>query len=182
MTRNFLILLVLIIFPINCIGADFVPNNMQKIGQGEAYYLGFIKVYNASLYSSKISGTKDILNAEFSKCLHLEYEVDIEKNDFIEVANDVLNDQFSKEQLASVQSNIETLHQGYRNVTNGDSYTLCYNNKDQVTTLSFNNEIVASVKSADFAKVYFSIWLAPKDPLDDSLRKDLLGALLNKQS
>ena len=176
--RNFLILFFLSFFVNNGICATPITSNMQKLGEGEAYYLGFIKVYDASLYSSKFSGTKDILSAEISKCLHLEYQVDIEKNDFIEVANDVIDDQFSKEQLAGVRSDIETLHQGYRNVTGGDSYTLCYNNEDQITTLSFNKEIVASVKSADFAKIYFSIWLAPNNPLDDTLREDLLAALL----
>lgn len=177
---NLLIIFFLTFLATNGICATSVPSDMQKLGQGEAYYLGFIKVYDASLYSSKLSNKKDILDDEVSKCLHLEYKVGIKKNDFTEVANNVLGDQFAKEQLARVQSDIETLHQGYRDVKDGDSYTLCYNNNDQMTTLSFNNEIVASVKSADFARIYFSIWLAPNDPLDDTLREDLLAAVLNK--
>ncbi|CAG36873.1 hypothetical protein [Desulfotalea psychrophila] len=78
--RNFLIIFFLSFFATNRIYASPVTSSMQKLGEGEAYYLGFIKVYDASLYSSKFSGIKDILNAEISKCLHLEYQVDIEKN------------------------------------------------------------------------------------------------------
>jgi hypothetical protein len=154
-------------------------SDMQKIGQGKVYYLGFIKVYDASLYSSELTEAKDVLSRDVSKCLHLEYTVDIDRNDFVKVANTVLNRQFSEEQLARVESDIESLHQGYRDVRDGDSYTLCYNSAEKVTSLSYNGEVLVSVDSPDFAEIYFSIWLGSSDPLDETLRDDLLAGLVN---
>jgi hypothetical protein len=105
--------------------------------------------------------------------------VDIGREDFVNAANTVLTRQFSEEQLARVDSDIETLHQGYRDVQDGDSYSLCYSSTDSVTTLSYNGGVLVSVDSPDFAEIYFSIWLGKTDPLDETLRDDLLAGLLN---
>lgn len=155
-----------------------VLGDMQKVGQGKVYYLGFIEVYDASLYSSELTGAKDVLSGNVSKCLHLEYTVDIGRKDFVKAANIVLNRQFSEEQLALVDSDIESLHQGYRDVRDGDSYTLCYSSTEKVTSLSYNGEVLVSVDSPGFAEIYFSIWLGKRDPLDETLRDDLLAGLL----
>jgi len=48
-----------------------------------------------------------------------------------------------------------------------------------VTTLSYNGGVLVSVDSPDFAEIYFSIWLGKTDPLDETLRDDLLAGLLN---
>lgn len=175
--RNFLIILFLIIFP-GWGGATTDTDDLQRLGQGEVYYLGFIKVYDASLYSSELAEETDILSRDVSKCLHLEYTVDIGRDDFVKAANAVLSRQFSEEQLAWANSDIESLHQGYQDVRDGDSYTLCYNSSDKVTTLSYNGGVLVSVDSPNFAEIYFSIWLGRNDPLDESLRDDLLAGLL----
>jgi len=113
MNRNFFIILFLLVFP-SCVSATSFTGDMQRLGQGEVFYLRFIKVYDASLYSSDLAEAKDILSGDVSKCLHLEYAVDIGREDFVKAANAVLTRQFSEEQLARVDSDIETLHQGYR--------------------------------------------------------------------
>lgn len=159
--------------------AESIPAEMQRLGNGEVYYLKFIKVYDANLYWLEIEEEKDILSADVSKCLELDYSVDIDKNDFIKAAESVLNRQFTKEQLTRVSGEIETLHQGYRDVSDGDSYTLCYSSMDKVTTLSYNGELLVSVNSPAFAEIYFSIWLGSTNPLDETLRDDLLAGLLS---
>lgn len=179
MIVNRTLLIIILFFP-SWSHSAFVANDMQKLGQGQAYYLGFIKVYDASLYTSELSGEQDILSVDVSKCLYLEYSVSIESEDFVKAAKTVLNRQFSEKQLVRVHDDIETLHQGYRDVRDGDSYTLCYNSTDKVTTLSYNDTVLVSVDSSDFAQVYFSIWLGRSDPLDKKLRDDLLAGLQDK--
>jgi hypothetical protein len=149
--------------------------DLQKMGQGTTYYLGFIKVYDATLYTSETAGNDNILSRDVSKCLHLEYNVDIEKNIFVESAETVLGRQFSNQQLLQVKNYIDQIHQGYQDVQEGDSYTLCYDNQSAVTTLALNDSTIVSVDSADFAEVYFSIWLGENEPLDEDLRDDLLS-------
>lgn len=175
-----ILLIVFWLFMPGWSGAASVPGDMQKRGQGEAYYLGFIKVYDASLYSSDPAEAGDVLSGDVSKCLYLEYAVDIEREDFVKAANSVLNRQFSDQQLAQVDQYIELLHQGYRDVQDGDSYTLCYTSTDKVTTLSYNDILLVSVDAPHFAKVYFSIWLGQNEPLDESLRDDLLAGFITK--
>ena len=73
-----------------------VKGYMQKVGQGKVYYLWFIKVCDASLYSSELTEAKDVLSGDVSKCLHLEYTVDIGRKDFVKAANIVLNRQYTE--------------------------------------------------------------------------------------
>lgn len=155
--------------------SDGIPRDLLKLGKGQAYYLKFIKVYDATLYSETVEEGKSVLSSEVSKCLHIKYAVDIDQEDFVEAANTVLRRQFSQDQLALVSGDIELLHQGYQNVREGDSYTLCYNSAKAQTTLAFNGAEVTAVDSPDFAGVYFSIWLGERDPLDEKLRDNLLA-------
>lgn len=158
--------------------ANSIPAEMQKLGKGQAYYLKFIKVYDATLYWLENTVEKNILSSDVSKCLNLEYSVDVGKNDFITAANSVLDRQFSKEQLAAVHSELKTLHQGYQDVRDGDNYTLCYNSTEKATSLSLNGSKLVAINSPAFAEIYFSIWLGDSKPLDENLRDDLLAGLL----
>ncbi len=154
-----------------------VPAELQRLGQGHAYYLKFIKVYKAALFAEAAGDAKSLLSDEVSKCLHLEYAVGVKREHLIEAAVTVLKRQFSPEQLDRMVNDIETLHQGYLDVQTGDSYTLCYQSDTAVTTLARNGSEVLSIDTPGFAAVYFSIWLDEKDPLDDRLRADLLAGL-----
>ena len=155
-------------------------NDLQKRGQGTAYYLGFIKVYDATLYGSDFKEVNSVLSSDVSKCLHLTYDVDLEKKVFVESADTILERQFTEGQLAQVQQYINQLHDGYQDVEEGDSYSLCYDRESQQTTLALNNSTLVSITSAEFAEVYFSIWLGAKKPLDDDLRDDLLAGYDDK--
>ncbi len=151
--------------------------NMQMVGKGAAYYLKVIKVYDAELYSAKRVAPEDILRPSVSKCLYLQYVVGLKKDDFITAANTVLARQFTPEQLSKVAKELEILHDGYQDVEKGDSYTLCYADKTETTSLAFNDKVVVAVSSPYFAETYFSIWLGATAPLDDKLRKNLLAGI-----
>ena len=148
---------------------------MQPIGKGEVRYMGLIKVYDASLFASQTTTGGKVLDTEISKCLILNYAVPLTIDKFIRGAEMVLQRQHSKEDLRAVRQQIDALHVQYRDVQEGDSYTLCYDAASSTTTLSLNNEELVHIVSVDFARFYFGIWLGPYAPLDEGLRDDLLA-------
>lgn len=66
------------------------------------------------------------------------------------------------------------LHNAYQDVQKGDSYYLCYDAQQHQTTLTLNDTKLVTVPSAEFAKVYFGIWLGEIKPIDERLRERLL--------
>ncbi len=174
---NYLSLTALLIlcFPVFGHGAASTTG-LEKIGTGEAYYLRFIKVYQATLYADR-SERADILSPAASKCLQLEYAVGVGRRDFIKAAETVLARQHSARQLAEIQHDLAQLHRSYQDVAEGDRYTLCYSGRSRQLTLSLNGTPRATIASPDLATAYFGIWLGAEDPLDESLRQDLLVGL-----
>ncbi|MGW8194931.1 MAG: chalcone isomerase family protein [Desulforhopalus sp.] len=156
-------------------------DQMHLLGKGEVYYLKFIKVYDAALYADRQAVDDDILHSDVSKCLQLQYAVGVDREDFINAANTVLNRQFGQETLGQVAMEIETLHRGYRDVEKGDIYTLCYYGAETKTNLYLNGRQLVTIHSKDFAEIYFSIWLGESGPLDDTLRNNLLAMITDDQ-
>jgi hypothetical protein len=150
---------------------------LAPIGSGSVRYLGLIKVYDATLYAPPQSSETAILNAEESICLQLDYAVDVPSSAFIEAAETILARQHEPAELASVRPQIDEIHRSYRDVGDGDSYRLCYDDSSGRSRLALNDEILATVDSAEFAAIYFGIWLSPDQPLDESLRDDLFADL-----
>lgn len=143
-------------------------------GKGDVRYLGFIKVYDAHLYTDRSYNGTDILAPEISKCLKLIYDVSLTPDNFIEGANTILAKQHPETILEGFKSELDTLHAAYQPVEDGDHYTLCYDSISATTTLSLNNSKLAAITSRDFSNIYFGIWLGKEDPLDEDLRDDLL--------
>ncbi len=148
---------------------DSSPQGMALLGQGEVRYLNLIKVYSAALYADQ----KEI-NQNRSRCLVLEYAVSLKPQDMIRAANKVLDEQYSEATIARFRAQIEALHNSYRKVNKGDKYSLCYNSDQQQTTLSLNNQLLVSIPSAEFAQLYFGIWLSDSAPIDRTLQRQLL--------
>ena len=170
----FFLTILLSLFSTAALSNAFV-DDMQLLGKGSAYYLRFIKVYDASLYTAGPVNNQDILNGEISKCLLLDYNVSVGREDFVKAADTVLSRQFTTEELEVVRREIDLLHKSYIDVADGDTYSLCYDKTDSLTTLSLNNKELVRIQSKPFATIYFSIWLGNTSPLDDSLRDDLLA-------
>ncbi|WP_163340496.1 chalcone isomerase family protein [Desulfopila sp. IMCC35008] len=149
--------------------------SMTLHGAGEAYYLKFIKVYDAALYTRHPASAEQIQRGEVSKCLLLQYDVSLKQQDFVKAANTVLGRQFATEQLEMVRTELRQLHDSYIDVQDGDQYSLCYDSQEKRTTLSHNNKELVRIYSEKFAEIYFSIWLGENSPLDDTLRDNLLA-------
>ena len=157
--------------------ASGIERDLVEVGKGKAYYLKFIKVYDAILYSDENAAAASILDDDISKCLLLDYAVDVSSEDFIKAADTVLARQFSESLSEELKDHIATLHRGYLDVAEGDNYSLCYDGRTTETTLSLNGEPLVKIQDPEFARVYFGIWLGQYKPLDTRLRDDLLSGL-----
>lgn len=149
-------------------------DSMQIRGQGNVYYLQFIKVYTASLLTQKTTDLDNILDPDVSKCLKLVYDVSLTSENFIEGANTVLARQYSTEFLDALRQEIKSLHDAYLPVQKGDQYTLCYDSESAKTTLQLNDKELVSIVSREFSSLYFGIWLSPDKPLDNKLQRSLV--------
>jgi hypothetical protein len=166
-----IILITLFVLPAAAVG---LVDSMTLVAQGNARYMGFIKVYDAHLYVPEKVDHEQILSSEVSKCLKLEYDVGLKPKDLIKGANLVLERQHPEERLERIKLHVEELHNAYRPVDKGDSYTLCYDAESELTTLSLNAEQLVAIKSDEFGSAYFGIWLSPHKPLSSALQKQLV--------
>lgn len=171
---------LIIAFPFALYGMDI--HDMQLQGSGSVNYLGFIKVYDAHLYTAPATLVDEVLAAESSRCLKLRYSVSLTRENFIEAAEKILNRQHNSSTLAKVKPQLDLLHSNYQQVKDGDSYTLCYSAKDRSTRLILNGVEQVAIPSAEFAEVYFGIWLGENLPLSEGLRADLLSGLKGRRS
>jgi hypothetical protein len=168
-------LLVVTLLPGSASAEDVDYAGLQVQGRGEARYLGMIKVYDAALYSPPGTPAERMLDPDISRCLDLKYAVSLKVADFIRGADTVLASQYDEAELDHVRAEIDALHRSYRAVAKGDRYALCYDAATRETTLALNREELVRVTSADFARVYFGIWLGAEAPLDEKLRDRLLA-------
>lgn len=172
MKQLILSLLMMFMLPLEYAAAG----QMIRVGSGEARYLGFIKVYDAELYADSQEDRADILSPEISKCLKLTYDVSLKSKDFVKGASMVLERQMPAEQLEMIKAQVDMLHSSYVAVEPEDYYQLCYNAETAMTSLSLNKRELVAIKSKEFSKAYFGIWLSDNQPLSNALQKDLVGA------
>jgi len=173
MKKTFLLIIAIIFFLPTVIFANLQPT-MQLVGQADFRYMGIIKVYSAQFLVEPTKST-DLLSTETSRCLQLNYHVEIEAAQLAEAANTVLARQLVPEKIDELSKDIVQLHEAYRDVQEGDSYSLCYSAEQQLTTLSLNNQLLTSIQSAEFATAYFGIWLKETAPIDKKMRDNLLA-------
>lgn len=94
------LVLVVIYFPLGSMSVAATIDGMQLLGKGEAYYLKFIKVYDAALYSEQLIEGEDVLNRNISKCLLLQYAVDVKAGE-----TDPLDEKLRNNLLTNVAQN-----------------------------------------------------------------------------
>lgn len=155
-----------------------ILTGLEATGRGEIRYLGFIKVYEATLFAPREASVGELLTPDCSRCLSLDYAVEVTVENFVEAAEKILAKQHDPQRLASVREQIDLLHESYVDVGKNDNYTLCYDGATRDTTLYLNGKRVVTIPSAaDFSEIYFGIWLNEKAPLDQGLRARLVAGL-----
>jgi hypothetical protein len=130
-----------------------------------------VKVYAASFYFGE--GAPRDPEADVPRRLEIEYFVKLDGPDFGKAADELLADSFPKETLAPLRERLDALSRAYVDVKPGDRYALTYL-PGRGTELSLNGNPLAVVPGADFARVYFSMWVGEK-PIDAGLRDAILG-------
>ena len=139
------------------------------VSKGEVRYLKMIKVYDISLYSPTKITAANVLNANVSKCLKLDYAVDLTVDKFRLATTKILKRQHGPDYLKTIQKPLEQLQSAYKPVKKGDSYNLCYNGSNQFLRLEWNDQKLAEIKSAELAKAYLGIWLSKNKPISGPL-------------
>lgn len=158
-------------FPTSVTLSDGVTLERRGVSQ---LTVGFIfKVYHAALYLPPGAGPDDAL-ADAPRHLEIDYLRNISREDFIKAADDMLTAQHSPEVIRSIQSGIDQINPLYTDVKKGDRYALTYQ-PGIGTTLTFNGQVQGVIEGADFARIYFSIWLGENNPYKE-FRDRLVGA------
>ncbi len=110
---------------------------------------------------------------DVAKCLTIHYFWDISRDEFGPAGRKVLARMYPAEQLAAVAAQLEAIDAAYVDVQEGDRYALVYS-PGQGTVLFHNGQALVTLPGAEFARLYFSVWLG-SDPVDGGLRDELLG-------
>lgn len=158
-------------------GVTFSPDvkleslTLNLRGMGILHYKIFFKVYAAALYVDAAAMDKDPLD-DIAKRIEVHYKVEAKAKDFIDAGDRALKQAFDAKTLETVASRLTALNSWYPDPKPGDRCAVTYV-PGKGTELSFNGQSLGIIPGADFARVYFSIWLGDK-PADAGLRKGLL--------
>lgn len=175
----FPLFIMVVLFGILSASAYAYTKQWPLQSKGEVRYLKMIKVYDISLYSPTTVNAKTILNANVSKCLKLDYAISLSVDKFNLATAKILNRQHNAEYLEKIKEPLAILQQAYRPVKKGDSYSLCYNARNQQMRLDLNDINLIEIKSAELAKAYLGIWLSSNKPISEPLYHAFFP--LNKQ-
>ena len=146
--------------------------SLTLVGSGTLKYKGIIKVYDAALYMEKTGMAEHALE-DVAKRIAVEYRVSTKQARFHKAGYDVLQKAYSKDDLAGIKERLDRLNGWYDDARKGERCAITYI-PGRGTLLTVNGEDRGWIPGADFARMYFSIWLG--DPCaSKSLRKDLLS-------
>lgn len=141
-------------------------------GTGLLRYGGLIKVYAAALYCPTDIGQDELLDPSVPKRLELAYFVNLNRENFIEAAEVILEKQHGKSGLAALQPSLDKLHQMFVDVQSGDRYSITYL-PGQGLMLERNGQYAGMVADTGLGTAYFGIWLG-EPPISPGLKKDLI--------
>lgn len=146
--------------------------NTELRSTATATWLAFIEVYDAALYVGNGAQSTTLLEGPAPFSLELLYKVSLSKAQLIDGADVALGRQHSEQYNAQYRSDVDALHQYYRDVIEGDRFRLDISDENGLA-LFFNDELVYENSNVAFAKYYVGLWLA-ENPLSDRVRDGLL--------
>jgi hypothetical protein len=148
-------------------GARFV-----LVGATTFRWMSVIKVYDARLHLGAGEPSSKVF-ADIPVRLQLTYHRGFTAAEIIKGGDTLLARNVKADALVSLRERLELINRAYRDVREGDSYTLTYV-PGKGTTLRLNGSPLVTVPGHDFAAAYFRIWLGD-DPISKSMRDTLLG-------
>ena len=135
-------------------------------------YWGF-RVYTGALYAPTPVNSPSGIREDIAKKLVLRYHRSVSVDQFVENSQETLvqDPQLSLEQLRPFLSRINSL---YVPVREGDTYAITYNPTQSTLRLFFNERLLGEIKSREFARAYFGIWVSDYS-VSDKFTDELLG-------
>ena len=135
-------------------------------------WMSIVKVYDARLHLGNGEPAAKVF-ADIPVRLQLTYHRGFTAAEIIKGGDTLLTRNVKADALVSLRERLELINRAYRDVREGDSYTLTYV-PGKGTTLRLNGSPLVSIPGHDFASAYFRIWLGD-DPISKSMRDTLLG-------
>lgn len=144
----------------------------ELIGSTTFRWMSIIKVYDARLHLGAGEPPSKVF-ADIPVRLQLTYHRGFTAGEIVQGGDTLLARNVKAETLAALRGRLELINRAYRDVREGDSYTLTYV-PGKGTTLRLNGSPLVTIPGQDFAAAYFRIWLGD-DPISESMRDALLG-------
>lgn len=144
----------------------------ELVGATTFRWMSIIKVYDARLHLGAGEPPTKVF-ADIPIRLQLTYHRGFTAAEIIKGGDTLLARNVKAETLAALRERLELINRAYRDVREGDSYTLTYV-PGKGTTLRLNGSPLVTIAGQDFAAAYFRIWLGD-DPISESMRDALLG-------
>lgn len=145
---------------------------LELRGAGLLRFMGWVKVTASALYLPPDVDSTRILD-DVPKCLEMEYYRDISAEDLVRSGSAYLRKNLTEEQLADIADEVDQINRLYRDVRQGDRYTLAYH-PGRGTQLRLNGTTLGTIPGSAFGKYYFSIWLGD-EPVSAAMREELLA-------
>jgi hypothetical protein len=146
--------------------------SLQLRGLGRVHYLRIFEVYVGGLYLPTAVDSDRVLD-DVPKRLELRYSRRVKASQLVEAGDEFLRRNYSERTLAPLRARLERINALYRHVDEGDRYSLTYL-PELGTELALNGQRLGVIPGADFARVYFGIWLG-EEPLSTRFKREVLG-------
>ncbi len=139
--------------------------HLHGIGLLKWKYL--INVYLVGLYKPLDVPVNRVLD-DIPKRLEYYFFTDMKASDFQETGFPLMAQNVGEKKAAEVIIELEKLNRLYRDVKEGQRYTLTYI-PGIGTEMALDGKVLGLVEGKEFAAAYFSIWLGP-EPVDQRLQ------------
>ena len=138
-------------------------------------YRFFFDLYRVALYTAPGATARDLLQRRRPFRLKFHYLREIEKRIILRSADKMLEKNLTPSSRRKIADRVARLNEAYRTVREGDTSALTYL-PGEGTFLTVNGEQKARIEGADFAHLYFRIWLG-HNPISGDLKATLLDPL-----
>jgi len=130
---------------------------LKKVGQQSYRAMWVVQLFEAALYADSPTEHSPI-PGDFPFALTLRYHRSFTAEQLIQSGARILSEQHPPELQQRFAQSVQHINRYYRDVDEGDAYTLAYV-PDHGTTLMLNGKALVTLPGEDFAHYYFSIWL-----------------------
>lgn len=142
---------------------------LQGVGKKSVF---FMEAFEVAFYQEKRQLASAPLD-NVAKHIEVRYFVNIPGKKLFSFNVDVMEDNYSKEELLVIADEMEALKDYYIDLKKGDSYELTYI-PGVGTQFEHNGNVKGLIKGERFAEILFSVWLGEK-PFDKKIKAQILN-------